>query len=161
MADVLTMSENAGSLAVQLGGYLGVYGSTPEIKRIGSSIVNTADKLVAEVRRRTTQKAKAAKPAGSIGRDTSASAASIFKLFSKTKAAPAISAAAAKAAPVVSAATSNSAIRNALIGPPIKKSGILRTLFGSEKPANPSEMSVAKAFSLKGGSRRTRKARKD
>lgn len=150
MADVLTMSENAGSLAVQLGGYLGVYGSTPEIKRIGSSIVTTADKLVAEVRRRTTQKAKAAKPAGSIGRDTSASAASIFKLFSKTK-----------AAPVVSAATSNSAIRNALIGPPIKKSGILRTLFGSEKPANPSEMSVAKAFSLKGGSRRTRKARKD
>jgi hypothetical protein len=66
MADVLAMSERAGSLAKELGDYLGAFGSTPEMKRLGSSISTTADNLVAEVRRRTTRKAAPAASASAL-----------------------------------------------------------------------------------------------
>jgi hypothetical protein len=60
MADVLTMSENAATLAKQLGDHLKAQGSTAEIKSMGSRIVETATTLQQEVqRRRTTRKAPA------------------------------------------------------------------------------------------------------
>jgi hypothetical protein len=60
MADVLAMSEQAGVLAGNIGGYLFDRGSTAEIKNLGSAIVRTAGSLMAEVRARRTRKAPAA-----------------------------------------------------------------------------------------------------
>jgi hypothetical protein len=66
MTDVLAMSEQAGVLAGNIGGYLFDRGSTAGIKNLGSDIVRTAGSLMAEVRARRTRKAApAASAAGS------------------------------------------------------------------------------------------------
>ena len=67
MADVLAMSENAATLAKQIGDRLQAQGSTAEIKSMGSRIAETASSLQQEVqRRRVTRKApaKSILPAG-------------------------------------------------------------------------------------------------
>lgn len=62
MTDVLTLSENAATLAKQLGTHLASQGSTAELKAIGANISTTADKLSTEIQARRTRKAPA-KPA--------------------------------------------------------------------------------------------------
>jgi hypothetical protein len=66
MTDVLTMSENAGTLAQQIGEYLATQGSTAEMKALGANILSTAAKLSTEIQVRRTRKApaKSVLPAG-------------------------------------------------------------------------------------------------
>lgn len=60
MADVLTLSENAATLAKQIGDNLKIQGSTAELKSMGSRISETAAALQQEVqRRRATRKTPA------------------------------------------------------------------------------------------------------
>ena len=63
---MLAMSENAGTLAQQIGEYLATQGSTAEMKALGTNIVSTAAKLSTEVKARRTRKApsKSLLPAG-------------------------------------------------------------------------------------------------
>lgn len=57
MADILAMSENAATLAKQIGDRLKIQGSTAEMKATGSRISETAAALQQEVQRRRTRKA--------------------------------------------------------------------------------------------------------
>lgn len=160
MADVLAMSENAATLAQQIGNYLTTQGSTVEMKALGANISATASKMSTEIQARRTRKApaKSLLPPGE-----SAVSFLVKKQQEATAAAKKIAEATAKKA--IENATA-AATDSALSAANRASKGVFGRLMGTLKPTTQKEqpkgpISVAQAFegtpyvsSKKGGYRR-------